>query len=157
MSRKLVSGPGGNIADPNAHLLKVVDLKTHYLTSRGPVRAVDGVSLTLDRGKTLGVVGESGSGKTQLSRSIMGLLPTKNIVRGGQIFYEGHDIIGFTPNQMRTVWVPPNRWGSNSGRRSKRSRSFLAFRIRSSLKLRDASFPGSKAWRYQYGSSLSSW
>ena len=104
MRRKVISGPSGFQADPNAHLLKVVNLKTHYLTGRGPVRAVDGVSLTLDRGKTLGVVGESGSGKTQLSRSIMGLLPTKNIVRAGQIFYEGHDIISYTPDQMRSVW-----------------------------------------------------
>ncbi len=104
MRRKIVSGPGGRETDPNAHLLEVVDLKTHYLTGRGAVRAVDGVSLTLDRGKTLGVVGESGSGKTQLSRSIMGLLPTTNIVRAGQIFYEGHDIIGYSPDQMRSVW-----------------------------------------------------
>ena len=51
---------------------------------------------------------------------------------------------------MRTVCVPPKRCGSNSGRRSKRSRSFLALRIRSSRKLRDASFLGSNACKYQF-------
>ena len=54
------------------------------------MRAVDGVSLSLDRGKTLGVVGESGSGKTILSRSIMGLLPNRNVVREGHVCVRGH-------------------------------------------------------------------
>lgn len=104
MRRKVISGPGTHSADPSAKLLRVVDLKTHYLTERGVVRAVDGVSMSLERGKTLGIVGESGSGKTQLARSIMGLLPTRNIVRHGHIFYEGHDIIGYSPDEMRHVW-----------------------------------------------------
>jgi oligopeptide/dipeptide ABC transporter ATP-binding protein len=104
LRRKVISGPGTHNADPSAKLLRVVDLKTHYLTERGVVRAVDGVSMSLERGKTLGIVGESGSGKTQLARSIMGLLPTRNIVRHGHIFYEGHDIIGYSPDEMRHVW-----------------------------------------------------
>jgi peptide/nickel transport system ATP-binding protein len=91
-------------ADPTAKLLRVVDLKTQYLTERGVVRAVDGVSLQLERGRTLGIVGESGSGKTQLARSIMGLLQAKNVVRHGHIFYEGNDIIGYSPDEMRDVW-----------------------------------------------------
>ena len=60
-------------------LLEVVDLKTAFKTPRGLARAVDGVSFSLERGRTLGVVGESGSGKTVLSRSIMGLLPKQNV------------------------------------------------------------------------------
>jgi len=104
LRRKVISGPSSHNADPSAKLLRVVDLKTHYLTERGVVRAVDGVSMSLERGKTLGIVGESGSGKTQMARSIMGLLPTKNIIRQGHIFYEGHDIIGYTPDEMRHVW-----------------------------------------------------
>ncbi len=104
MRRKVIAGPGGQTADPTAKLLRVVDLKTHYLTERGVVRAVDGVSIQLERGKTLGIVGESGSGKTTLARSIMGLLPTKNVIREGHIFYEGNDIIGYDPDEMRNVW-----------------------------------------------------
>ncbi len=56
------------------------------------MRAVDGVSFTLDRGKTLGVVGESGSGKTVLSRSIMGLLPKRGTIREGSVRFDGTEI-----------------------------------------------------------------
>jgi oligopeptide/dipeptide ABC transporter ATP-binding protein len=87
-------------------LLDVVDLKTHFHTERGIVRAVDGVTLQLDRGRTLGIVGESGSGKTVLSRSIMGLLPTFNVERSGHVWYEGVDISGFSRDEMRHFWGP---------------------------------------------------
>jgi peptide/nickel transport system ATP-binding protein len=85
-------------------LLEVRDVKTHFRTSRGLVRAVDGVTFSLERGRTLGVVGESGSGKTVLSRSIMGLLPKKNVVREGSIRFEGREIGNLKPNDMRAVW-----------------------------------------------------
>jgi peptide/nickel transport system ATP-binding protein len=85
-------------------LLEVEDLRTHFRTSRGTVRAVDGVSFTLERGKTLGVVGESGCGKTILSRSIMGLLPKKNTVRQGSVRFEGREINQLSPKQMSKVW-----------------------------------------------------
>ncbi|HEX6425742.1 MAG TPA: ATP-binding cassette domain-containing protein, partial [Acidimicrobiales bacterium] len=58
----------------SGRLLEVDDLHTHFRTPRGLVRAVDGVSFTLDRGRTMGLVGESGCGKSVLSRSVMGLL-----------------------------------------------------------------------------------
>ena len=90
--------------DANVPLLEVVDLRTHFLTETGTVRAVDGVSFTLDRGRTLGVVGESGSGKTILSRSIMGLLPTRNVVRTGSAKYEGTEVAGAGPEEMRGLW-----------------------------------------------------
>ncbi len=85
-------------------LLEVVDLKTHFLTANGRVRAVDGVSLTLARGKTLGVVGESGSGKTVLSRSIMNLLPKHNVFREGSVKFEGAELLDRTDKQMRSIW-----------------------------------------------------
>jgi peptide/nickel transport system ATP-binding protein len=94
----------GGAGQSSEKLLRVVDLKTHFRTERGAVRAVDGVTLSLDRGKTLGIVGESGSGKTILSRSIMGLLPKRNVVREGHIYYEGQDIIGYSQDEMREVW-----------------------------------------------------
>jgi oligopeptide/dipeptide ABC transporter ATP-binding protein len=105
VSRKLVSGqPGAGGTDAATGLLRVDDLYTHFRTPRGLVRAVDGVSLTLGRGRTLGIVGESGSGKTILSRSIMGLLPASNTVRSGHVFYEGHDIIDYSADEMRSFW-----------------------------------------------------
>jgi oligopeptide/dipeptide ABC transporter ATP-binding protein len=68
------------------------------------VHAVDDVSFVLERGKTLGVVGESGSGKTVLSRSVMGLLPKRNVIREGHVLYEGTDVIGYDEKQMSHVW-----------------------------------------------------
>ena len=85
-------------------LLEVVDVKTHFQTDRGVVRAVDGVSFTLERGKTIGIVGESGSGKTVLSRSVMGLLPKRGLVREGSIKLEGVELIGHSDKQMRAYW-----------------------------------------------------
>jgi peptide/nickel transport system ATP-binding protein len=85
-------------------LLEVTDLKTHFRTTRGVVRAVDGVDLAVERGSTLGIVGESGCGKTILSRSIMGLLPKKNTIREGSVRFEGREIIGLTAKEMSKVW-----------------------------------------------------
>jgi peptide/nickel transport system ATP-binding protein len=62
------------------------------------------VSFELERGRTLGIVGESGSGKTVLARSIMGLLPKKDVVRRGSIRFEGVEIGQATPKQMRKYW-----------------------------------------------------
>jgi peptide/nickel transport system ATP-binding protein len=107
VSRKVIkssSGDAPRAASSDAKLLVVRDLKTHFLSERGRVRAVDGVSLSLEQGKTLGVVGESGSGKTILSRSIMGLLPKRNVVREGEVLYEGDDIAGYDQNHMRSIW-----------------------------------------------------
>jgi peptide/nickel transport system ATP-binding protein len=90
--------------DSGTPLLAVEDLRTHFLTEAGPVRAVDGVTFTLERGRTLGIVGESGSGKTILSRSIIGLLPSRNVHRSGSARYEGTEIVGLGANQMRGLW-----------------------------------------------------
>jgi peptide/nickel transport system ATP-binding protein len=84
-------------------LLEVNEVKTYFKTERGLVRAVDGVSLTLERGKTIGIVGESGSGKSVLSRSIMGLLPN-NVVREGSIKFEGREIGHADTEEMRRYW-----------------------------------------------------
>ncbi len=84
-------------------LLDVTDLKTHFRTERGLVRAVDGVTFTLERGKALGVVGESGSGKTVLSRSIMGLLPSTAVLQGS-VKFAGQEVLGLDSKQMRHLW-----------------------------------------------------
>jgi len=94
----------GGAPIPRRRLLEIEDLRTQFRTHRGMVRAVDGVSFTLDRGRTLGIVGESGSGKTVLARSIMGLLPKRNVVRTGAVRYEGIDLLTTSPEQVRDLW-----------------------------------------------------
>ena len=84
-------------------LLTVENLSTTFATERGPVRAVDQVSLTLDRGQALGIVGESGSGKTVLSRSIMGLLPS-TARREGSIQFGEHELLGSEAIDMSKLW-----------------------------------------------------
>ncbi|MGA1035409.1 MAG: ABC transporter ATP-binding protein [Ilumatobacteraceae bacterium] len=84
-------------------LLALEDVRTHFRTERGMVRAVDGVSLTLKRGRALGIVGESGSGKTVLSRTIMGLLPSTAEVTGS-IRYSGEELVGRGRSTMRPYW-----------------------------------------------------
>jgi oligopeptide/dipeptide ABC transporter ATP-binding protein len=85
-------------------LLAVDNVSTTFSTDRGTVHAVDGVSFTLERGRTLGIVGESGSGKTVLSRSIMGLLPKRGVGRSGSIKFEGEEIGALGPKEMRRFW-----------------------------------------------------
>ena len=84
-------------------LLEVTDLTTHFRTERGLVRAVDGVTFELARGKSLGIVGESGSGKTVLSRTIMGLLPSTAVL-GGSVQFAGQEILRLDQKQMRHLW-----------------------------------------------------
>ncbi|MEZ5379459.1 MAG: ABC transporter ATP-binding protein [Acidimicrobiales bacterium] len=85
-------------------LLAVSDLRTHFATPAGLVKAVDGVSFDLKRGTTLGVVGESGSGKTVLARSIMRLNIASNVLSSGSVLYEGQDLMTKSNAQMRDLW-----------------------------------------------------
>ncbi len=85
-------------------LIALRDVTTYFKTPRGLVRAVDGVSFSLERGKTLGIVGESGCGKSVLSKSIMGLLPKRNVVRGGSIKFEGREVGQAGANELRELW-----------------------------------------------------
>ncbi len=85
-------------------LLQVNDLKTHFATDRGLVRAVDGVSFTLAEGKTLGVVGESGSGKSVLSRSIMNLLQKRGVNREGSVLFDGTETTRLGAKDSRKLY-----------------------------------------------------
>jgi len=74
-------------------LLEVTDLRTSFFTREGEVRAVDGVSFSLERGKTLGIVGESGCGKSVTALSIMGLIPKPPAkIVGGSAVFEGREL-----------------------------------------------------------------
>jgi oligopeptide/dipeptide ABC transporter ATP-binding protein len=87
-----------------AALLEVSDLVTHFRTARGLVRAVDGVSLKVERGQAIGIVGESGSGKTVLSRSMMGLLAGPEVVRSGSVRLDGEELVGRPDAELRDLW-----------------------------------------------------
>ena len=86
-------------------LLEVRNLSTHYVSSRGTrvTRAVDDVSLAVDEGETLGIVGESGSGKTTLALSLLRLLPPAARNVGGEIWFEGEDLLRISNAEMRRV------------------------------------------------------
>ncbi len=88
----------------NGHLLHIEELKTHFNTFEGIVRAVDDVSLFIDKGEVLGVVGESGCGKSVTAQSIMRLIPEPpgRIVHG-KILFDGTDIVSLSMEQMRTI------------------------------------------------------
>ena len=84
-------------------LLEVRDLVTEFPTRRGVVRAVNGVSFSIDRGEIVAVVGESGSGKSVTSLSIMGLLQAPGHVAGGSITFDGTDLLAASEREMERV------------------------------------------------------
>jgi len=86
-------------------LLQVSDVHTRYKTRSGWLRAVDGVSLSLDKHETLGIVGESGSGKSVLGRTIMGLVSEGSGTQvTGAVRFADADIYALTPGQRRRLW-----------------------------------------------------
>jgi len=84
-------------------LLRVSDLRTWFFTDAGVVRAVDGVSFTLNKGETLGVVGESGSGKSVAAKSIMNLLEEPARIVAGSIRFRGQEITALGEEDLREV------------------------------------------------------
>jgi oligopeptide/dipeptide ABC transporter ATP-binding protein len=84
-------------------LLEVQDLHTYFKTSAGTVKAVDGVSFSIAAGSCLGIVGESGSGKSVTSLSIMRLIEPPGFVAGGQIVFNGRDIVSFAEHEIRAI------------------------------------------------------
>jgi oligopeptide/dipeptide ABC transporter ATP-binding protein len=85
-------------------LLEVEELRTHFFTRRGVIKAVDGVSFTLHAGETLALVGESGSGKSVTCLSLVRLVPEPaGRIVGGRVMFEGDDLLRKTAAEMR--WV----------------------------------------------------
>ena len=86
----------------NPPLLQVKNLHTSFYTDAGEVRAVNGISFNLDRGRVLGIVGESGSGKSVSAYSIMRILTDSGRVTAGQVFFDGEDILQYSAQQMQS-------------------------------------------------------
>src|SRR5262252_5119278 len=84
-------------------LLEVRDLKTYFRTDDGIVKAVDGVSFEVEKGKTLGIVGESGSGKSVTCLSIMGLNPRRNTITSGEALFNGVNLLTLPPSKLRSI------------------------------------------------------
>jgi len=90
--------------NPAAALLEVRGLQTHFASERGVVRAVDGVDLRIERGRTLGIVGESGCGKSVTALSIMGLVPQPpGRIPAGEVLFEGEDLLKLPPGRLRDL------------------------------------------------------
>src|SRR3954466_8806081 len=112
MDHRVVTGAssaGATVASREAApespwLLEVEDLHVHFVTSRGVVRAVEGISYTVRRGEMVALVGESGCGKSVSSLAIMRLLaqPAGRIVRG-RILFEGVDLLKLSDDEMREI------------------------------------------------------
>ncbi|MBQ9167567.1 MAG: ABC transporter ATP-binding protein, partial [Oscillospiraceae bacterium] len=84
-------------------LLETKDLHTYFTTRRGIVKAVNGVSYSIDSGKTLGIVGESGSGKSVSAMSILKLLDGNGYVESGEILFEGKDLTKIPMSEMYSI------------------------------------------------------
>ncbi len=84
-------------------ILEVKRLKISFRTNNGTVKAVRDISFDLERGKTLAIVGESGSGKSVTSKAIMGILAGNSIIDGGEVLYDGRDLLKVTEEEMCTI------------------------------------------------------
>ncbi len=90
-------------------LLSIRDLCVDYITDRGPVRAVDRVSLDVRRGEIVGIAGESGCGKSTLAQALMRILPPPAVITGGEVLFEGRDLLALDESALREM-----RWARMS-------------------------------------------
>jgi peptide/nickel transport system ATP-binding protein len=88
------------VAEP---LLEIKDLKVHFPTDDGLVKAVDGLSLTVREGETLGVVGESGSGKSVTFLTVLGLVTSKQARIEGEVRFRGQNVLEMLPEELREI------------------------------------------------------
>jgi len=84
-------------------LLEVKNLKTYFPTKRGVIKAVNGASFSVGKGKTLGIVGESGSGKSISSMSVLRILDKPGYVEDGEILFEGKNLLDLSEAEMRKI------------------------------------------------------
>src|SRR5256714_15358909 len=86
-----------------APLLEVEDLRVHFETDDGLVKAVDGISYSVDHGQTLGIVGESGSGKSVSSLTVMGLTRARSARISGSVRFEGKELLTASDEELRRI------------------------------------------------------
>ena len=86
-----------------APLLELKDLHTFFTTKKGTVKAVNGVSYSVDEGRTLGVVGESGSGKSVSAMSILQLLDGNGYIDSGEIWFDGKEMTKLSTHEIQKV------------------------------------------------------
>ena len=85
------------------NVLEIKELKSYFYTEKGVAKAVDGVNITIPKGKIIGLVGESGCGKSMTARSIMGLLKYPGKIVGGSILFEGKDLAKLPERELRKI------------------------------------------------------
>jgi peptide/nickel transport system ATP-binding protein len=90
-------------------LLEVRNLRVEYLTPRGPVRAVEDISFTLQPGEVVGLAGESGSGKSTIAHAMLRILPPPALITGGQVLFDGQDVLSMNMSELEQF-----RWGCMS-------------------------------------------
>ena len=98
-----LEGPSVPLSSESRPLLAVEDLRTHFFTRAGVLRAVDGASFSVDRGQIVGLVGESGSGKSVTAFSIMGVVDYPGRIVGGSILFDGNELVNMEEEQFRTL------------------------------------------------------
>ena len=81
-------------------LIRIDDLKVQYLSPRGPVRAVDGVSFDIYPGEVIGLAGESGSGKSTIAQAILRILQPPAVITGGKVMFDGQDVLDMSDEQL---------------------------------------------------------
>ena len=85
-------------------LFEIENLEITFDTARGPLKAVRGVSIAINKGESIGIVGESGSGKTVMSRASMGLLRGRRVKRIGSVKLEGQELLTLSNEEIRGLW-----------------------------------------------------
>jgi peptide/nickel transport system ATP-binding protein len=81
-------------------LLEVRDLRVEYLSPKGPVRAVDGVSFSIGPGEVLGLAGESGSGKSTIAHALLRILRPPALITGGEVYFKGKDVLSLAEHEL---------------------------------------------------------
>ncbi len=84
-------------------LLEIKDLKVHYKTRKGPAKAVDSISLSVEENETVGLIGESGCGKSTTARAIMKIIKEPGEIVGGEVIFQGKDIIKMSDSEFRDI------------------------------------------------------